>query len=85
MTKEEDLVLDELYFVTSFDDLLEQSGFVSKKDLVTCLASLLAKRWIKCLSDPETEIDVSVDELELNYAKYYYLASKQGLLAHNLK
>jgi len=34
---------------------------------------------------PEKEVEVEDEDFRTNFAKYHYLASKQGLLAHNVR
>ena len=84
MTTEEDIILDQLYFVVPYQDLKEQSG-LEEEHLLQSLISLFSKGWIKCFSNPEEEIIVNEEDLKLNFSNYHYLASKQGLLAHNLR
>lgn len=81
MTDLEYLVLDELYFVQEFQSLF-QACEVSEEDLVLTLVSLKAKEWIKVLSDVDDEAKEPL-ELSTEYANYFYLATKKGLLAHN--
>jgi hypothetical protein len=75
-------VLDELYFVTSFSNLLKKSE-LEEHALQECLKSLFVKGWIKCFRSVSEELDVDEVHLESDYAQYYYLASKSGLLAHH--
>ncbi|MCS6832491.1 MAG: transporter [Flammeovirgaceae bacterium] len=75
-------VLDELYFVISFEKLKENTG-LSEEELKNCLYQMLEKGWIKCFKDKEArEIATDID-FENKYAQYQYLATKKGLLAHN--
>lgn len=82
MTDLEFDILDELYFVTSFDELV-QSSDLSVADLIMGLGSLYEKRWIKILKTHDEEVFNA--DLTVNYHNYFYLATKQGLLAHNLR
>ncbi len=84
MTALEDQVIDQLYFVTSFQDVKDQSG-ISEDELVLTLWNLIKKEWVKCFTTPETEIELSESEFNSNYGDYHYLASKKGLMAHNLR
>ena len=70
-----------LYFVQEFQSLF-QACEVSEEDLVLTLVSLKAKEWIKVLSDVDDEAKEPL-ELSTEYANYFYLATKKGLLAHN--
>ena len=84
MTEEEFLVLDNLYFVTSYKELAENSR-LDDQILKTVLWDLITKGWTNCFTDPENEVEVTAENFADNYSKYYYLASKQGLLEHNLR
>jgi hypothetical protein len=75
-------VLDELYFIKSFDELLEATS-LDEVVLVRTLLDLKQKDWIKPASiqdghDIEDHFDVEHDP-----RKYHFLATKKGLLAHN--
>ncbi len=82
MTDLEFDVLDELYFVISFDDL-KQATELDTETLRKVLLGLLKKRWIKCFRDQAEEIDPEALNFEQNYKQYAYLATKEGLMAHN--
>ena len=84
MSEAEFSVLDELYFVTSYQDLQAQCG-VLERELPAVLWQLIEKGWVKCLADPQEEIEVTWQKFEQHYNHLYYLASKQGLLMHNKK
>jgi len=75
-------VLDELYFVQSFDQLKLTLDW--EDDLLRdTLRKLLNKKWIRCYLHPNEEIFGDDIDFEPSYRKYYYLASKEGLFAHN--
>lgn len=82
MTDQEFEILDELYFVQTFDALLSSTD-LSESELKQWLDKLIDKGWVKCL-DTLTE-EVLTDSLDFNshYKNYHYLATKAGLLAHN--
>jgi hypothetical protein len=82
MTDQEYEIMDELYFVISFEDLMEKLP-LSDIELKRALASLLALNYIKCLGSVSDEIPPRQLDFENNYRKYHYLASKEGLFAHN--
>ena len=82
MTEKEYEIIDQLYFVTSFEDLLLSTG-MSNKTIGPSLWSLIQKGWVKCLSDPETEVYPDQDEFGSDYGNYHYLATKKGLFEHN--
>ncbi len=82
MTDEEFDLLDELYFVKYFDELLIVLAWDEEK-LKNALYSLLEKKWIKVFINQD-EIEVTnQDEFLSGYADYQYIATKNGLLAHN--
>lgn len=76
-------VLDELYFVQPFSYLQDELE-LDEEDLKQTLKLLLSKSWIKCFKNTTDEV-LTIEELDFEnqYKKYYYLASKKGLLAHN--
>lgn len=75
-------VLDELYFVTHFRELLKSTG-LEDNELKPVLIKLYKKDWIRCFTEPDEEIDQKDIDLEVRFRNYYYLASKEGLMAHN--
>ena len=84
MTEAEFDIMDELYFVTSFEDIRDLSG-LAEPTVVAILWKFINNGWVKCFSEPENEILVAEDDFKTKYTKYHYLASKQGLLAHNIR
>jgi len=75
-------VIDELYFVQSYGHLKETLSW-DEDMLRDTLRKLLEKGWIKCYINPNQEIFEDEIDFETSYRKYYYLASKSGLFAHN--
>lgn len=74
--------MDELYFVISFEqlrDTLELEG----PELRNVLQTLLRKEWIKCYADHTQEVLSQDVNFSNQYQEYFYLATKEGLLAHN--
>lgn len=82
MTNEEFDVLDELYFLQSFGSL-EKAVNLSEAELVRILQLLIEKGWVRGFANPEDEIRYEKNRFRVEYRNYYYLASKEGLLAHN--
>ena len=82
MTDLEFDVLDELYFVISFDEL-KSATELDTETLRKVLLGLLHKGWIKCFRDRIESLSPEEVNFEHDYMRYYYLASKEGLLAHN--
>jgi DNA-binding MarR family transcriptional regulator len=74
-------VLDELYFVIPFEELLQKMDLDSS-GLSDVLYSLCRKGWIRIYKTPDDELDA--DQVELSkFQDYFFLASKEGLFAHN--
>lgn len=82
MTDREFDVLDELYFVVSFEELREAVD-MSEPDLREVLNNLLKKSWIRCYQNHSEELLSHEVDFDRYYQQYYYLATKAGLLAHN--
>ena len=81
MTQEEFDVLDELYFVTGYDDLMNRAG-VDEAVLIQTVIGLVEKGWVECYAISGEPIPESEVELPSSIKKYGYLASKEGLFAH---
>ncbi|WKN44319.1 hypothetical protein [Tunicatimonas pelagia] len=82
MTDQEFDVLDELYFVTSFEELSEAVG-MKEDELFLVLKALLEKKWIKCYQNHSEELLAHEVDINQYYQAYSYLATKAGLLVHN--
>ena len=82
MTDQQFDLLDELYFIQSFDDLQLALGW-SEENLKGVLAELVKKGWVRCYLNKNEEVVPGDIRLEKNYNHYFYLASKAGLFAHN--
>ena len=82
MTDLEFDVLDELYFVTPYKDLVNSID-LSEKEVLKTLKQLIEKRWVKCFINESEELLPDEVDLENNYSNYHYLATKAGLIAHN--
>lgn len=81
MTDDEFNVLDELYFVQSFRELVELSGY-QESELISVLISLQKKGYVKFLKDVDEEWSVNTLKHD-QFLDSYFLATKKGLLAHN--
>jgi len=75
-------VLDELYFLISFNDLHKNVSY-ARTELKEILRSLIDKRWIRCFESYDIDLDWDDIDFENRFDKYHYLANKQGLKAHN--
>lgn len=81
MSETEFDLLDELYFVQTYDFIKDSLGW--KDDLLLeTLDSLYKGGMIKCLAAPDSERFDSVDIFSEGKS-LYYLATKKGLMAHN--
>jgi hypothetical protein len=74
-------LLDELYFVQSYEHLRETLQWEDGKLLET-LHSLYLEGMVKCLSEPDRERFDQVDVFSEG-KKLLFLATKKGLMAHN--
>lgn len=82
MSEKEFQVLDELYFLISFDEL--RSNLKMETGVVVgVLKKLLHKKWVRCYNHLGEQIEDESINLNLSYANYRYLATKAGLKAHN--
>ncbi|MGK7397759.1 MAG: transporter [Candidatus Cyclobacteriaceae bacterium M3_2C_046] len=75
-------VMDELYFIHSFEEL-EKKLALTENDLKDTLLALWQKGWIRVFRSIQSEIAYQADTYKKNFRNYYYIASKAGLLAHN--
>ena len=82
MTDKEFDILDELYFLQSYK-VLRNLMKMPDEELRDELMGLFKKGWIRCYTSPEEEIDFDLKHFKTDFQNYYYLASKEGLLAHN--
>ena len=80
MSDEEFELIDELYFVQSYDYLKQELDWEDEK-LLFILQKLVDKEWISCFSSPDEE--VFDPDIPHKGKTYFYLASKRGLLEHN--
>lgn len=82
MTDHEYMIMDELYFVISFEEL-QQRLMLDESELKQILSSLLNQQYIKCFRNVSDELPHEDLDFKNNYRNYHYLASKEGLIAHN--
>lgn len=76
-------IIDELYFVTSFRDLLRTLG-LAEEELSANLNVLIKQGYINTFyPDPDTEVQFNEQHFAENYQSYFFLATKAGLIAHN--
>ena len=82
MTDQEFDVLDELYFVQSFEEVLEATALPAET-LRKVLQDLLEKGWIRCFVSRSGDVSAEETNFQEHYQHYFYLATKAGLKAHN--
>ncbi len=75
-------ILDQLYFVTPYAKVLEELS-IPEQQLKAGLKQLLEKGFVRCFKTVSEEALPHEIDWELHFANYYYLATKEGLLAHN--
>ncbi|MDN3203039.1 hypothetical protein [Algoriphagus sediminis] len=75
-------LIDELYFVQDFDYLRETLGWADDH-LIGVLQSLVDEGWVKVLKSPDEELFDKID-LKINGTTFMYLATKEGLMKHNM-
>lgn len=84
MTDREFDIIDELYFLTSFQELRENTG-ISQEELAALLWELIKREWVNCYKDYDQEFIPRKVEFQTDFDNYHYLASKKGLLKHNAR
>ena len=84
MTDEEFDIIDELYFVTPYSELKEETGF-SDEQLRSNLVDLVNKGWVRVYKSVDEESEVQQMDSQSTYQSFYYLASKKGLFEHNAR
>lgn len=83
MTEHEFDLLDELYFVITYSEL--QAKLVWEHEILTMeLGKLYERKWIKIL-DKSTMLEMENMPDKIDQNDYLFLATKQGLLAHNCR
>lgn len=83
MNEQEIDLLDELYFVQSYEEVNSALDW-EDADLQKQLFSLFQKDYIRILVDHDKEFQQSTDEANLiPWKELFFVASKKGLLEHN--
>lgn len=82
LSEDEYDILDELYFVTPYVVIKEETGF-SDDILKLNLINLIDKGFIKVYVSVDEEAEKTAIDMEHRFDQYYYLASKKGLFEHN--
>lgn len=74
-------ILDELYFLTHYPELKSNLG-LDDEDMKPTLVKLLNKSWVSCYDSPDSKLEEETVDMEIDFRKYYYLATKAGMKAH---
>ena len=82
MTDKEFEILDVLYFTIPFDEFKKELDW-DEAEIVEELDKLIKKGWVKCLQKLTEEEVEDLSQFKTEYKKYNYLATKEGLFAHN--
>lgn len=82
MNDQEFDVLEELYFTLDFDQLREEVG-MEAAELKALLVGLHAKGYLKYLDKASETEQKAPLQLDTDFSKFRYVASKKGLMAHN--
>lgn len=84
MTDLEYDIIDELYFVTGYQDLKETTE-LTDEELIVGLSGLVDKGFIRVFSEMDVEVEPQKVRIDQKLTDYLYLASKKGLKEHNLR
>ncbi len=82
MTQEEDKILDNLYFISSFDELTEMIQ-MDEKEVKTVLKKMILKEWVAVYSDPAGDSLPGLKGFDKGFRNYFYLSTKIGMLVHH--
>jgi hypothetical protein len=82
MTEEEFETLDQLYFVTSYEEL-QKSLLLNEFDLRKTIMGMYKKGWVKCFNLDHELINMTHKQIEENFQSLSFLATKAWLMAHN--
>lgn len=82
MNDDEFDIIDELYFVTSYNDLKVGTGY-SDQELKINLKNMVQKGWIKIYKSVDEESEITELNYDQDFQSFFYLASKKGLFKHN--
>ncbi len=82
MTDFEYNLLDELYFIKTFDELQKLADY-NEIDLLTEIWNLVEKKWVKILDKLDNELELNKQFYKEHHKSLRFNITKQGLLAHN--
>ncbi len=75
-------ILEELYFIQTFDGIAEKLNLESNV-LQRYLWKMYDSGLVKTMVNFDEEVEQNEEEFEQNFKKYHYIASKKGLMWHN--
>jgi hypothetical protein len=84
MTDNEFDILDELYFVTSYTNVKSNLN-IENSELKNTLLEMISKGWVNYYKEMDGEANPNLKLDTSNLELLFFLASKQGLFAHNSK
>lgn len=82
MTQEENTLLDNMYFISSFDELKEMSQLDEQK-IKDVLKAMILKEWVSVYEDPSGDPLTGLINFEEGFRNYFYLSTKKGMMAHH--
>lgn len=82
MTDIEFDLLDQLYFVQTFESLISELQ-IPEAELKSLLVEMVQKGWVKVMDKQTDEEIVELDTWINNCTSFFYLATKKGLFVHN--
>lgn len=75
-------ILDELYFVISYEELREKTGYTDAI-LSSHLTKFINNGFVRIYKSMDEEVDPNEIELTDSLLSYWFLATKRGLQVHN--
>ena len=82
MTEAEFEIIDALYFTLTFEQLEKELNW-DKELIKNELIELIRKGWVKALEKGSEDEVEDLSQWNNHYLRYLYLATKEGLMAHN--
>lgn len=75
-------IIDELYFITTFDQLLSSIG-LEEQVVKEKIWELIEIQHVKAMVNYDNELELNKETFENNFRIYHYIATKKGLMWHN--
>ncbi len=82
MTQIESIILENLYLISSFDELKEMSQ-LDEKNIKVALKSMIIKEWVAVYPDPSGDPLTGLQNFEEGFRNYFYLSTKKGMMVHH--